>query len=203
MSDEPSRNAERVVKCPVEGCDAEKLARGMHLHVLRSVGNGHGEQGEIPDEVSLDDLEEVGTQEVEVNYPAEREVESVARLCPYCGVPFRGKHGVFIHLGQVAGRKNHPANASEVHEPEDFPVVELDDNENIVSVVSSRQVETPVSDGDEQEPDEPRTFAAFTKEEVDYLSSIIHSEVEDERAKRLLQRPYLRESNRSTSAPID
>ncbi|WP_080508486.1 hypothetical protein [Haloparvum sedimenti] len=193
MSDEPSRNAERVVKCPVEGCDAEKLARGMYLHVLRSVGDGHGEQGEIPDEVSLDDLEEVGTREVEVNYPAEREVESVARLCPYCGVPFRGKHGVLIHLGQVAGRKNHPPNASKVHEPEDFPVVELDDNENIVGVVSSRPAESPDSDVDEQEADEPEAFAVFSKDEVDYLSAVIHSETNDERAKTLLQRPYLRE----------
>jgi len=45
---------------------------------------------------------------------------------------------VLIHLGQVEGRKNHPANASEVHEPGDFPVVELDEAENVVAVVEGR-----------------------------------------------------------------
>ncbi|CQR49832.1 hypothetical protein [Haloferax massiliensis] len=134
----PHRNAEKVVKCPVDGCEAEKLSRGMHLHVLRSAGNGHGPQGEVPEHLDFENLEEVGTREVEVNYPEERKTESVARLCPYCGKPFKGKNGVLIHLGQVEGRKNHPANASEVHEPGDFPVVELDEVENVVAVVEGR-----------------------------------------------------------------
>ena len=190
MSDEPTRNAERVVKCPVEGCDAEKLARGMHLHVLRSVGDGHGDSGEIPEHVSFDDLEEVGTQEGEVNYPEEREVESVARLCPYCSVPFRGKNGVLIHLGQVAGRKNHPPNASKVHEPDDFPVVELDDDENIVGVVSSRSAESPDFDSVEQETDEPEAFATFSKDEVRRLYKTV-SKTEDKQAKRILLRAYM------------
>lgn len=199
MSDKPSRNPEKVVKCPVEGCDAEKLARGMHLHVLRSVGNGHGEQGEIPDNVSLRDLEEVGTQEVEVNYPEEREVESVARLCPYCGNPFKGKNGVLIHLGQVAGRKDHPPNASRVHEPEDFPVVELDEDENIVSVISSRPTTSPDSDAVEKESDRSRVFAEFSKEEIDYLYEVIHSETDDERARNMLQRAFI--NSRSNRIP--
>ena len=190
MSDKPSRNAERVVKCPVEGCDAEKLARGMHLHVLRSVGDGHGDSGEIPDDVSFDDLEEAGTQEVEVDYPAEREVESVARLCPYCGVPFKGKQGVLIHLGQVARRKNHPPNASKVHEPDDFPVVELDDDENIVGVVSSRAAASPNSDADEQEADEPEAFATFSKDEVERLYEAV-SKAGDKQAKRILLQAYV------------
>jgi len=37
---ETHENEERTVICPVEGCDAEKLARGMHLHVLHSKGDG-------------------------------------------------------------------------------------------------------------------------------------------------------------------
>lgn len=135
MSDDDS-DGERVVRCPVEGCNAEKLARGIHLHILRSVGDGHGDQGEYPEGVTLDDLEEVGREEVDVDYPDERASESVARICPYCQTPFKGKNGVLIHLGQMAGRKNHPENASEVHESTDFPVVELDADENIVSVVS-------------------------------------------------------------------
>lgn len=185
------RNEETVVKCPVEGCDAEKLARGIHLHVLRSVGDGHGEQGEIPSDVSLDDLEEVGTREVEVNYPEEREVEAVARLCPYCGRPFTGKHGVLIHLGQLAGRKDHPPNASEVHEPEDFPVVELDERENVVGVVSARPA-APAGPDAEQEPEEAGAFARFTKEELDHISKVVHEAgIDDERTKALLRRPYV------------
>ena len=140
----PHRNDERVVRCPVDGCDAEVLARGINLHILRSRGNGHGPQGEVPDCISLDHLETVGAREVELNYPEERRVESVARLCPYCGKPFKGKHGVLIHLGQIKGRKNHPHNASEIHQPEDFPVVELDENNNVIAVVEG---ESPSSSG--------------------------------------------------------
>ena len=179
------RNKERVVKCPVEGCDAEKLARGIHLHVLQSAGKGHGEQGEIPDGISFDDLEDAGTKEVEVNYPEEREVESIARLCPYCSVPFNGKHGVLIHLGQVAGRKNHPPNASRVHEPEDFPIVKLDDDENIVSVVDNHTAASPSN-----KPDEARGFRDVSKEDVDYLYRVV-SKTGDRRAKQILQQACL------------
>lgn len=131
----PGGNDEPTVRCPVEECDAERLSRGIYLHVRQSAGGGHGPQGEVPEHLDLDNLEVVGSKHVEVNYPEERVVEAVARLCPYCQRPYRGKHGVLIHLGQMAGRKDHPKNASEVHKPEDFPVVELDENDNIVAVV--------------------------------------------------------------------
>lgn len=186
----PHRNSEMVVKCPVEGCDAEKLARGMHLHVLRSVGVGHGEQGEIPEGLSFEDLKPVGVQEVEVNYPTEREVEKVARLCPYCGKPFTGKHGVMIHLGQIAGRKNHPPNASKLHEPEDFAVVELDENENVVGVVRDQPENDSGAATDASESEEGPAYAEFTKAQVDYLWECV-AETGDERAKRILQRAYL------------
>lgn len=186
----PHRNAEKVVKCPVEGCDAEKLSRGIYLHVLRSAGNGHGEQGEIPDDVDLHDLEEVGTREVEVNYPEERAVETVARLCPYCGDPFKGKNGVLIHLGKVVGRRNHPVNASEVHEPEDFPIVELDEKENIIGVVSSRAVPLGTRTGEELF-DESEGYATFTKDQFDYISEVIHSETDDREAKLIVKKVFL------------
>ena len=129
------RNKEKTVKCPVEGCEKEVLSRGLHLHVMRSSSGNHGTQGEIPKNINLEDAEVVGEREVEMEYPEERESEKVARLCPYCERPFRGKHGVMIHLGQVAGRKNHPEDAAKKHEADDFAIVHVDENENVVEVV--------------------------------------------------------------------
>jgi len=129
------KNDEKTVRCPVEGCGKETLARGLHLHVRRSTGNGHGKSDEIPEDVNLEDAEVVGTREVEMEYPEERESEKVARLCPYCERPFRGKHGVMIHLGQTAGRKNHPEGPKKKHDPDDFAIVHVDENENVVEIV--------------------------------------------------------------------
>lgn len=129
------KNDETTVRCPVEGCEKEVLSRGLHLHLSRSSDTDHGEQGMIPKGVSADDAKIVGTQEVEMNYPKERDAETVSRLCPYCERPFRGKHGVMIHLGQTAGRKNHPEDAAEQHEPDDFAIVHVDEKGNTVEVV--------------------------------------------------------------------
>ncbi|SFC63269.1 hypothetical protein SAMN05444422_112107 [Halobiforma haloterrestris] len=133
---EEHENEERTVKCPVEGCDEEVLARGIHLHVRQSADDGHGPQGEVPDGVTFDGLETVGSQSVRMKYPTERDSEEVARLCPYCSEVFTGKEGVRIHLGQTAGRKNHPPNANELHEPEDFPQVTVDAHGNVEGVLS-------------------------------------------------------------------
>lgn len=195
--DNREKRGERVVRCPVEGCNAEKLARGIHLHILRSVGDGHGEQGEYPEGVTLDDLEEVGREEVDVDYPEERKSESVARLCPYCGKPFRGKEGVMIHLGQMAGRKNHPEGASALHDPADFAVVELDERENITSVVSGPRAEDRENTGDGAADDDVEPSATFTKDEIAYLfETISDAGIEDERLRLMLQRKLLQSLDR-------
>lgn len=194
--DNSEKRGEKVVRCPVEGCDAEHPTRGLHLHLMRSVGDGHGEQGDYPD-VDIDDLEEVGREEVSVNYPEERESETVARLCPYCGNPFRGKEGVMIHLGQMTGRKNHPPNASAVHEPADFAVVELDEDENITSVVSRPRSEDRDNTGDGAADDDVEPSATFTKEEIAYLYEVIsEANIEDERLRLMLQRKFLQSLDR-------
>jgi len=131
------RNDERTVRCPVEGCGKEVLARGLHLHVRQSAGDGHGPQGDIPGHISLDNLETVGEQEVEMDYPEERDTENVARLCPYCSQTFVGVQGLMIHLGQTAGRKNHPENPKDRHEPGDFPRVEVDAEGNVQQAVDT------------------------------------------------------------------
>jgi hypothetical protein len=132
-------NDERTVRCPIEGCDSTPLARGINLHIRQSSGDGHGPQGEVPDHIDLDDLETVGEREVRMDYPEKRNTEDVARLCPYCSLPYKGTNGVLIHLGQVAGRKNHPENAAEKHSEEDFPRVEVDEFENVTNVIDSAE----------------------------------------------------------------
>jgi len=194
--DRDGERGERVVRCPVEGCDAEHPSRGLHLHLMRSVGDGHGEQGDYP-VVDIDDLEEVGRKEVAVDYPDERESESIARLCPYCGDHFSGKEGVMIHLGQMAGRKNHPPNASAVHEPADFAVVELDEDENITSVVSHPRDKEMEKSGEVAGNDDAEPAAIFTKEEIGYLYGVMSDAgVEDERLRLLLQRKFLQSLDR-------
>ena len=104
----------------------------------RSTGGGHGPQGEVPDSISLENLETVGEREVEMDYPEERNNEKHARLCPYCSQTFAGVQGLMIHLGQTAGRKNHPANPKDRHEPSDFPRVEVDAEGNVQQVADRR-----------------------------------------------------------------
>jgi hypothetical protein len=82
---------------------------------MRSSGDGHGPRG-IPDNVSLENLETVGEREVKIDYPDKRDNEKHTRLCPYCSETFAGVQGLMIHLGQTAGRKNHPANPEDRHQ---------------------------------------------------------------------------------------
>lgn len=149
-------NEERTVKCPIKECDYEGLSRSLHLHVRQSSGDGHGPHGDIPEYISLDNLETVGTQRVEMDYPESREVEQVKRQCPFCGMVFDGKHGVMIHIGQTAGKKNHPEDAPDQVEAEDLPVVELDENQNIINTVEGDAKMPSTKRRQEQESEEKR-----------------------------------------------
>jgi len=170
---ETHENDERTVLCPVEGCDSEQLARALHLHVRQSSGEGHGPQGEIPDDVALDDAETVGTETVEMEYPTERDTEQEVRLCPYCGQTFTGKQGLLIHLGQVAGRKNHPDDAADRHEPGEFPRVGVDEEENVVRLIENR------TGANATEPE-----AAIPAERVYYYIAELLAEDQQEEAQR-------------------
>lgn len=134
------RNDETVVKCPVDGCNAEKLSRAIHLHVRQSSGNGHGPHGDVPESLDMENLEKVGTQTVEMDYPEDREVDNVARLCPVCGKAFNGFRGVQIHLGQVQGRGVHSDDAPEKYEKDDFPIAEVDEDMNVINIVEEAQL---------------------------------------------------------------
>jgi hypothetical protein len=151
------QNDERTVRCPVEGCDATPLARGVNLHVNRSSGGGHGPRGEVPDNISFDNLETVGEREVEMDYPEERDTENHARLCPYCSQTFAGVQGLMIHLGQTAGRKNHPEDPKDRHQPSDFPRVEVDAQGNVLAAVDSAET-APTDDSDNAAVPTARVF---------------------------------------------
>lgn len=156
---------------------------------MRSSGDGHGSQNELPPNLNLDKAEEVESREVEMDYPKERESEQVARLCPYCERPYRGKHGVVIHLGQTAGRENHPENPKELHEPDDFAIVHVDENENVVEKVeeetsmpsTKRRQEREAGDGpDSLEPEKVKEYIEDLREQG--------LEEEAERAEKMLLR---------------
>lgn len=194
--DDPEESGEKVVACPVEGCDAEHPTRGLHLHLMRSVGDGHGEQGDYPD-VDVDDLREVGRQDVVVDYPEERKSESVARMCPYCSSPFKGKGGVMRHLGLVEGRKDHPPNANALHEPEDFTVVRLDEDENVVGVVENVSANDDEANREEGGGGEVQPSASFTRDEIGYIYEVMSdADVDDEGLRILLQRKFLQSLDR-------
>lgn len=165
------KNDERTVKCPIEGCDDEPLARGAYLHVMRTDGDGHAPQGDVPTGIDFESLETVGEREVAMNYPEHREVEDVARLCPYCERPFRGKHGVMIHLAQVEGRKDHPDDAHKDHDPDDFTIVHVDEAGNVIKAVE---------EGDGTDAVLPSVEKQRTDENLRKLASLIAEGDRDE-----------------------
>jgi len=182
------KNDEETVKCPVDGCGKELLARGLHLHVLQTAGSGHGKSGEIPADVNLDNAEVIGAKEVEMEYPEERESENVQRLCPYCERPFRGKQGVMIHLGATAGRKNHPENAAERYNLDDFPIVRVDENENVIEVVE-KGISLPSTERRQEQQEDEGSMNSISEEEIrEHIQNLRDQDLEDEadRAEKML-----------------
>jgi len=108
--------------------------------VRQSTGENHGPQGEIPDNISFDDLKTVGSQAVSIDYPDKQEIEPFGRQCPYCEEIFRGRRGVMIHLGLTEGRGTHPDNAKEDVDFDDLRVVRIDENENVIEEVDQSAV---------------------------------------------------------------
>lgn len=161
-------NDERTVHCPVEDCDATPLARGVHLHVMRSSGDGHGPQGDVPSGISFENLDTAGKREVSMDYPEHRETEGVRRLCPYCRQPFHGKHGVQIHLGQVAGDETHPEDATERYDPEDYPIAHVDQHGNVQRTYDG-EAELPTTKRRRNETEELRV-------DVDELRDVLDDE---------------------------
>ncbi len=91
-----------------------------------------------------------------MDYPSERKGEDVARLCPFCRRPFSGYQGVMIHLGQIAGKENHPEDATEIVDKEDCPVAHVDENRNVVEVIEEGDPELMPSTEDRRDGSVPR-----------------------------------------------
>ena len=173
-------NEERTVRCPINDCEYEGLARSLHLHVRQSSGDGHGPHGDIPDSFDIDDAETVGTQTVEMDYPDTREVDHTARQCPWCAQVFDGKQGAMIHIGQTAGQKNHPADASDQVDGDDLPIVELDDRGNIVDVIEGDAIMPSTrqrQDGDDHEEKIRRYIERLREEGKDEEADIAEKEL--------------------------
>lgn len=132
------KNSENIVKCPVEDCNYEGLSRGIHLHIRQSSDEKHGPNGEVPDNIDLSNMEVVGKESVDVNYPDKRNVEDVVRLCPFCGRAFNGFHGIKIHLGQKKGQGVHPEDID--IEKNDCPIAHVDQDMNVVEIVEENSL---------------------------------------------------------------
>lgn len=114
------KSGERTVLCPIEGCNREVLARGVNLHVRQSSDDLHGPQGEVPEGVGLEELETVGEESVQVDYPQDRKKDTNHVLCPFCYGIYKGKRGINIHLSHNSGKGQHPDDAAEQYELEEI-----------------------------------------------------------------------------------
>jgi|APHM01.1.fsa_nt_gi hypothetical protein len=127
-------NSETTVQCPY--CDATALKRGIHSHVFQSDDAAHGERYEVPDDFDAMETEEVGEEEVRLNYPDQVDLGSSYYLDTYTGKAYDGRRGLMIHLSSMGGQDNIPEDVAERHEADDFPRVEIDDDGNITEVLS-------------------------------------------------------------------
>jgi len=177
MSEQSS--SEPTVKCPVDGCDAEKLSRGIYLHVRQSKGGGHGPQGKVPDDLDLDGLETVGSRKVAMDYPARRETEETGRICPYCERTFRGTRGVMIHLGKRAGDGQHPKKPQEEIDAENLTTGPIDENQKTATLIQEQSIAPPSRRG--REPDKVDSL----EEKIQTVIEEFRHEGKDEVANRL------------------
>jgi hypothetical protein len=139
-------NEEDTVICPIKGCNEEVLSRGLFMHIFHtndSDGEGHYPKGEIPPEIDKEEIKVTGQKEVEMDYPDEQDLEDALYLDTYTGKAYKGKRGLMIHLGQLAGRDNIPEDVTERHRVENFPVVEVDNDGNITEVLSFPSGDVP------------------------------------------------------------
>ena len=101
-----------------------------------------------------------------MDYPETRQTEQVGRQCPFCKKLFRGKQGVMIHLGRVAGDGSHPQNPKEDIESEKLAIVHLNEDGNVVE-----EVNEPTT--------MPSTRRRREREQEDILKQRVHTVAEE------------------------
>jgi len=141
-----NQTQEQRVKCPVDGCEETPWKRGLFIHVYQTDGDGHGERHSVPDWLDLEDVEVVSTEETDYDYPDEQDLGNEMRLDTYTGRVFEGKRGIMVHLGRAAGKNNIPEDVTDRHDAGDFPIVEVDDDGNILRVVKEGKGRVPPAD---------------------------------------------------------
>lgn len=97
-------------------------------------GEGHYPRFEIPPYLVKDDLKVTGDEKVTIDYPDEQDLEEIYYLDTYTGKAYKGKRGLMVHLGQLAGKNNIPEDITDRHDADDFPVVDIDDDGNVTEV---------------------------------------------------------------------
>jgi hypothetical protein len=134
-----------IVDCPVPECNSQPYARGVYMHIWQTDGEGHGERGFVPDYIDIESVEEVEqpASDKGTNYPDTVELENVKRLDTYTGGVYEGTRGIMIHLGQKAGQNNIPENITSMVDAEDFPIVETDDDGNIIKIIEPGSENVP------------------------------------------------------------
>lgn len=98
-------------------------------------GELHRPRESVPPNLDLDNVEITGRTPVEMGYPDTQELDDAEYFDTYTGKSYKGKRGIMVHLGQMAGQNNIPEDVSERFEADDFPIVETDEDGNITSVV--------------------------------------------------------------------
>jgi hypothetical protein len=134
-------NKEATVECPE--CGESIIKRGLFAHVFQSSDEAHGERFTVPDDFDVEEAEEIGEEDVELDYPEQIDLDEQYYLDTYTGKAYEGARGLMVHLGQMAGQNNIPEDVAERHEARDFPEVEIDDDGNITEVISWQSDDVP------------------------------------------------------------
>jgi hypothetical protein len=108
------------------------------MHIFQTddpAGEAHYPRGEVPPHLDEEEIKVTGKQEVDVDYPTDVDLSKEMYLDTYTGKAYKGRRGLMVHLGQRAGKDNIPADVTDKHEADDFPIVEVDDAGNITEVL--------------------------------------------------------------------
>ena len=123
------KSKEPVREC--QYCGEEIKSRGLFAHTMNSVGGGHGDYREVPDDFSHSKSSVVGSQEITTKRETVTSSESGNEVvyCLICNKPQKGMRGYHIHITKQAGQNGHPENSSSIT-PDMLEAVPADEDYN-------------------------------------------------------------------------